>query len=168
MPPLVSIPVGVVVERRKATSPWLDFVWRPASVLLGVPAADPWTLLGEAGDAATFYAGAAHVELHRTETANYLTNLQSGQPLLWVVLRPSEAEAPYDVVIVTADPAEGEALTEPGNDLVDTVPMPEAIRQEVEAFIAAHHVQQPFIKRQRDRAEPEALARRKPGWKDEE
>ena len=29
---LVSIPVGVVVERHKATSQWLDFVWRPESV----------------------------------------------------------------------------------------------------------------------------------------
>ena len=73
---LVSIPVGVVVERHKATSPWLDFVWRPVSVLAGVPSAAPWTPLGPVGDMTTFYAGAATIELHRTETANYLQ--QSG------------------------------------------------------------------------------------------
>ena len=42
---LVSIPVGVLVERHKATSPWLDFVWRPVIGLQGVPSAAPWTLL---------------------------------------------------------------------------------------------------------------------------
>ena len=65
-----------MVERHKATSPWLDFVWRPASVLAGVPSAAPWTPLGPDGDMATFYAGAATIELHRTETANYISNLR--------------------------------------------------------------------------------------------
>ena len=73
---LVSIPVGVVVERHKATSPWIDFVWRPVSVLAGVPSAAAWTPLGPVGDMTTFYAGAATIELHRTETANYISNLE--------------------------------------------------------------------------------------------
>jgi hypothetical protein len=30
------------------------------------------------------------------------------------------------------------------------------------AFIAKHHVETPFVKRKRDRADPEALARRGP------
>ena len=74
---LVSIPVGVVVERHKATSPWLDFVWRPASVLAGVPSAAPWTSLGTTGDTTMFFAGTATIELHRTETANYIGNITS-------------------------------------------------------------------------------------------
>jgi Protein of unknown function (DUF3305) len=151
---LVSIPVGVVVERHKASSPWLDFVWRPASVLTGIPSAAPWTPLGSAGEATTFYGGTATIELYRTETENYLSNLGSGSPLLWVVLRPTGAEPPYDVLAVTADPAEGEAFTEAGNDLVETVAMPAAIASMVEAFIAEHHVERPFFKRQRDRTAP--------------
>jgi hypothetical protein len=157
---LVHIPVGVVVERRKAASPWADFLWRPVSVLAGEPAATPWTLLGREGDVHTFYAGSATVELFRTETAGYLRNLASGTPSLWVVLRQTGAEPPYEVFAVTADPAEGEAFTEAGNDLVDTVPMPATIVEMVEAFIAEHHVERTFHKRQRDRADPEALARR--------
>jgi hypothetical protein len=153
---LVSIPVGVVVERHKATSPWLDFIWRPVSVLTGVPAATPWTVLGAVGDMTTFYAGAATIELHRTETVNYLSNLGSGAPLLWVVLQPTGAEPPYDVMTVTADPAEGEASTEAGNNLVETVPMPASIAETLEAFVAEHHVERPFFKRQRDRSEPPA------------
>jgi hypothetical protein len=157
---LVSIPVGVVVERHKAASPWLDFVWRPASVLVGVPSAEPWTPLGPEGDTTAFYAGSAIVELHRTETENYLSNV-GGTPMLWVVLRPTGTQPPYELRAVTADPAEGEAYTEAGNDLVETVPMPSTIVAAVEAFIAEHHVERPFFKRQRDSAEPGASARPK-------
>jgi hypothetical protein len=149
---LVSIPVGVVVERHKATSPWLDFVWRPASILTGVPSARPWTPLGVSGEVTSFYAGAATIALHRTETENYRTNLESGSPALWVVLRPTDADPAYEVVAVTADPAEGEAYSEAGRDLVETVPMPGEIIETVQAFIAEHHIERPFFKRERDRA----------------
>jgi hypothetical protein len=147
---LLRIPVGVVVERHKATSPWLDFVWRPVSVLSGIPAAEPWTPLGPVGDTTTFFAGTATIALYRTETANYIDNLGSGAPLLWVVLRPTDGQPPYQVLAVTADPAEGEAYTEAGNDLIETVPMPADIRDAVEVFVAEHHVERPFFKRRRD------------------
>src|SRR5712672_2009470 len=85
---LTRIVVGVVVERRKAKSSWLDFLWRPVSVLVGTPSAAPWTRISAEGETTTFYAGVAAIELHRTETANYRQNLSSGKPALWVVLRP--------------------------------------------------------------------------------
>jgi hypothetical protein len=160
---LVSIPVGVLVERHKAASPWLDFVWRPVSVLEGMPSAAPWTVLREDGGVTTFYAGPGVIELHRTETANYLSNLRSEAPALWIVLRPADGDPPYDVLAVTADPAEGEAMTEAGNDLVETVPMPSAIAEALEMFLAEHHVERPFFKRQRDGAQADGSARRKGG-----
>jgi len=161
--PLQTIAVGVVVERSKSASPWSDFLWRPVSAFTGAPATQPWTKLFDDGERATFFAGVADIELHRTETENYRGNLMSGAPLLWVVLRPREAAMPYDLMLVTADPAEGEAMTEAGNDLVETLPMPEAIRQAVADFVAEHHVDRMFSKRQRDRADPEVLGRRVPG-----
>jgi hypothetical protein len=160
--PLQTIAVGVVVERSKSASQWSDYLWRPLSVLTGTPATPPWTKLSDDGERATFFAGIATIELHRTETTNYRGNLMTDEPLLWVVLRPSEAEMPYDLLTVTADPAEGEAMTEAGNDLVETVPMPKAIREAVADFVAEHHVEQAFSKRKRDRADPEALGRRPP------
>ena len=160
-PPLGRIAVGVVVERRAATSPWIDHVWRPVQVLAGAPDTAPWTQLpGESG-AATFYAGAAEVQLYRSETTNYRDNLATGEPALWVVLRPTGGEPPFEIVTVTADPAEGEAFTETGTDLVETVPMPAAVAETVAAFVAEHHVEHAFHKRQRDRADPEALGRRR-------
>ncbi len=163
---LARIVVGVVVERRKAKSPWLDFLWRPVSVLVGTPSAVPWTRIGEQGDAVTFYAGEAAIELHRTETASYRQNLSSGMPALWVVLRPIAANSSspaFDILTVTADPSEGEALTDAGNNLVATVPMPAAIIETIDSFIAEHHVERPFNKRQRDRGEPQMPGRRSDG-----
>jgi hypothetical protein len=158
--PLAFIPVGVVVERRKAESPWIDFIWRPVAVLAGQPETAPWTRLAEEEETTTFYAGTADVELHRSDTTYYRDNLQTEAPLLWVALRPTGSEPPYEIFTVTANPAEGEALTEPATDLIDTVPMPDPIREAVAAFVAEHHVEQVFIKRKRDRADPQAMARR--------
>src|SRR5262245_22637552 len=161
--PLARIAVGVVVERRKAASGWVDFIWKPVSVLVGTPDAAPWTELGTTKDGgATFYAGAAEIALYRTETANYLSNLTSSAPSLWVALRPTGVEPPYAIVAVTPDPAEGESFTQAGDDIVEPVPMPAAVRDVVAAFVAEHHVEQPFIKRERQRADPQIMARRGP------
>jgi hypothetical protein len=159
-PPLAVIPVGVVVERSKADSQWLDYHWLPSAVLTGIPDTPVWTKLSDDGERATFYAGAAEIELHRSETANYRTNLATGEPLLWIVLRRTESEPPYNVFAVLADPAEGEAMTEAGDDLVETVAMPEAVQEAVSAFVAEHHIEREFVKRKRDRANREALAKR--------
>lgn len=158
--PLVRVPVGVVVERRKAVSPWIDHVWRPVAALAGRPDTAPWTTLVVEPDAATYYAGAADIELYRSETGNYRDNLSSGAAALWVVLRPTGVEPPFDIVAVTADPAEGEGFTQAGTDLVEPVAMPESIREVIAAFVAAHHVEQPFYKRRRDRAGPDTAGRR--------
>jgi hypothetical protein len=165
-PPLARIPVGVVVERRKAKSEWIDFTWKPVAVLPGQPDAAPWTVLSVDGETTTFYAGSVEVELYRTETGNYRDNLATGAPSLWVALRPTGVDPPYQLFAVTADPAEGESFTQVGDDLVEAVPMPVAVRDVIEVFIAGHHVEQPFSKRKRDRADPEALAHRGPMQQD--
>ena len=163
---LARIPVGVIVERRKAANPWIDVVWRPVGVLAGAPEAAPWTMLEAGEDRATFYAGPAEIALYRSETGHYRDNLASGRPSVWVSLRPTGVEPPFEIVAVTADPAEGESFTQAGDDLVEVVPMPQAVCAIVEAFVAEHHVERPFVKRKRERADPQALARRVPIEKD--
>jgi hypothetical protein len=156
------IPVGVVVERRKASSPWAEFIWRPVAVLAGLPDASAWTPLAEDGDAVTFYGGAAEVALHRSEADNYRRNLTSGAPAIWVTMHITGAEPPCIIDGVTADPAEGEGWTEPGQAIVEAVAMPKTVRDEIAAFVAEYPARLSFAKRQRDRADPEALARRSP------
>ncbi|MEX0751503.1 MAG: DUF3305 domain-containing protein [Xanthobacteraceae bacterium] len=152
--------VGVVVERRKAASPWIDFTWRPVAILPGQPDALPWTVLSSEDETTTFYAGTAEIDLYRMEAPNYRDNLASGAPSVWVALRPTEGDPPYKIAAVTVDPYEGESYTEAGNDLVDAVPMPDMIRHLVAAFVAEHPIERQFTKRKRNRADPEALARR--------
>lgn len=158
--PFLSIPVGVVVERRKADSPWADFVWCGVAVLPDEPETKPWTVLREQGGTTLFYAGSAAVDLYPSETARYRDNLVSGSPSIWTVLSPAEGAWPYAVAAATADPAEAEAFTEAGDNLVEAVPMPEVLREAIETFVAEHHVEREFVKRKRRRADPEALARR--------
>jgi Protein of unknown function (DUF3305) len=156
---LARMTVGVVVERRKARSPWVDFLWRPVSVLVGSPSAAPWTPLDTESETALFYAGQAVIELHRTETTNYRDNLASGTPALWVALHPASSGQPYEILAVTADPAEGEAFTDAGSYLVEAVPMPSEVVEAIVQFLAQHHVERPFIKRRHQPAEP-TLTRR--------
>jgi hypothetical protein len=156
---LARITVGVMVERRKAKSMWVDFLWRPVSVFVGSPSAATWTALDIESEATIFYAGQAVIELHRTETANYRDNLASGVPALWVALHPAAVGQPYEILAVTADPAEGEAFTDAANYLVEAVPMPSEVVHDIVEFLAEHHVERPFVKRRRQSAE-QPLARR--------
>jgi hypothetical protein len=151
---LAQIPVGVVVERRKARSMWTDFLWRPISVLAGKTSAAPWTPLGTESEPALFFAGEAVIELHRTETVNYRDNLTSGAPMLWIALHPVASEWPYAILAVTADPSEGEAFTDAGSNIVEAVTMPADIVRAIGRFITQHHVERPFVKRRRQSTEP--------------
>jgi hypothetical protein len=160
---LARMDVGVVVERRKAKGAWSDFLWRPVSVLAGKPSTAPWTRLDQHSEVTLFYAGHAVIELHRTETANYRDNLASSAPSLWVAMQPSASDPPFELLAVTADPAEGEAFTDAGSNLVEAVPMPPDIAAMVGSFVASHHVERPFVKRQRDQNSPSTQKGRESG-----
>jgi len=152
--------VGVVVARRALSSPWQAQQWTPVSVLPAVPDAAPWTVLAESAAEKTFYAGAAEIALHSGETAHYRDNLQSGRPALWVAIRQASDDRP-DIVCVTADPYEGEALGATIEDIVEAVPMPVEVKEWVAAFFDAHHVEREFFKRTRQRFDPQRASRRR-------
>jgi hypothetical protein len=158
-----AMEIGVLVERRKLNSPWADHAWAPVAVLSGAPAAEPWTVLQESAETTRYFAGAFDLEFFSSDTGTYRDNLRSGLPSLWVSLQETEAPPGIAVQAVTADPAEGEALTEPGGAIVEAVPMPREIQERLAAFVAEHHVERVFHKRKRDRADPEALATRAHG-----
>ena len=174
-----AVVIGLVVERRRIENAWSEFngtpyAWRPVAVFPVAPDVAPWTPLGGNAKASRFYAGAQSIRLFSTDTANYRGNLESGEALLWVALRETGSDPPIEVAAVTADPAEGEALTEAGTDTVETIAMPAEVAAEIAAFIVANHVERPIIKRKRDRAEPDVSWRpgegpdRKPGPDGEE
>jgi hypothetical protein len=153
--------IGVVVAKRTLKGPWASFAWQPCAVLPAAPAVSPGTRLTADDNQETFYAGAFEVLLHPSETAHYRDNLTSGRPSLWVALRHIAGDD-YEIAAVTADPYEGEALAEGIGEIVEAVPMPSEVQAKIAAFFQAFHQERPFLKRRRERANPEALARGKP------
>jgi hypothetical protein len=118
--------------------------------------------LSDDGERTTFFVGTADIELYRSEAGNYRENLLVENPLLWVALRRTEGDPPCTLAGVTVDPGEGESWAGIGSDLVDTVPLPPAVVAIVAAFVSEHYVEQMFQKRERDRFNPETMARRAP------
>jgi hypothetical protein len=142
------IRIGVFIEKRRSENPWADFSWH----VLGAdtnPPVETWTEIRKNVHGSTFLAS-ADLEVHKSDTAGYRENLNSGAPKLWVVLRPDEGEAGCELMLVSADAAEGEALTQYVDLLIEAVAMPDALRLWLKAFVREHHVERAFYKRQRD------------------
>ncbi|MGH6912214.1 MAG: DUF3305 domain-containing protein [Geminicoccaceae bacterium] len=147
-----SMPLGVVIERRRSKSPWQEWIWRPVSVIPGAPAvgAEGRELIH--GEGWTHYhAATLPLELHRGETEAYLLNLSQRPPRVYVVLRPASEPCPhpYRPLLVTASPYEAESYQESGDEIVEGVVMPELVVSWVQAFVQRHHVDRPFVKRKR-------------------
>ncbi|MGG5818341.1 DUF3305 domain-containing protein [Falsiroseomonas sp. HW251] len=159
-PKSLRIPVAVIAERRPGTTKWSDEVWRVVEVLEAALPVEPWTRLREEAGRTLFFAGESEVMLHPTDTSNYKHNLEAAQPLVWVVLRHAGTAAGIALHTVTVDPGEAHLHADAGNDLLEALPMPPGLREATADFVARHHVERAFHKRKRDRADPEALARR--------
>ena len=150
--------MAVIVERRPAQSRWASHVWRAVEVLPGAPSTPPWTVLGEAGGVTRFFAGTAELVVYSGETEALVHNLGAAMPAVWVVLRRAAAAEGWSLLMATVDAGEAQAHADTGDDLVEMVAMPEAVRAWLEPFVARHHVERPKVKRRRDRADPEAMA----------
>lgn len=153
--------VGIVVERRSGVGPWRPEQWRVVDVLIGAPAAQPGTFLGKGEGGELYYAGAADIELFPGEASAYRNNLTGSRPAIYVVLRHQDAAPGVMVHVATVDPGEIEAHADAGDDLIEAFPLPAAVAAWMEGFVERHHVERPFHKRQRDRANLEALARQR-------
>lgn len=153
--PAQYLTVGIVAIKRRLDNPWVDSEWVPEAVLQGLPAVEPRTLLGAEGHVERWYLGPAELGFHSGETAHYRDNLASGRPSVWIALREAE-DGSWVVAGATVDPYEGEAFVDVVTDRVEAVPMPHDIAVELQAFIELHHVEHPFHKRKRDRADPHA------------
>jgi hypothetical protein len=155
----ISMPLGVVIERRELDNRWQRWTWKPVAVIPGAPAIVEWRELVRSDRFVRWHAATLPLELHRTETEAYRVNLSGRSPAIYVVLRkvePSEKTAGHDIgpFAVTVSPYDAEGYMD-GDDLLEAVPMPEGLIAWVQAFVDRHHVDQPFVKRKRKRAKAE-------------
>lgn len=148
----VRIQLGVVVERRRSSSPWQEWSWRPASVFAGPPPlGGEWRELVRGEGWTHYHAANLPLELHHVETEAYRVNLAQRPPRVYVVLRPATGPDvhSYRPLLITASPEEAEGYLGSGDEIVEGVVMPEAVTAWLRAFVERHHVEQPFIKRSR-------------------
>jgi len=152
MPADATMVLSVVIERRAANSPWQDYVWHPVGVLPRV-SGEVGKLLAEDEGWAQYLGGTLELELFRGETEGYLTNLSQTTPYIYVVLRRDDEDETleYKPFLITACPYEAMGYSDGNDDIVEGVPMLPAVADWVRAFVTAHHVDTPFIKRKNRR-----------------
>ena len=149
---VLSVSLGVVIAREKIDHPWQEYAWRPVSVFLNAPEIEDWRELRRDATAVHYHAATLPLELHAKETIGYVANLDAGEPLVYVVLREGgDSGKPIDVAVVTASPYDAEVYGYDGSEIVGTVAMPAPLIELLEAFVAEHHVEEPFVKRQRQK-----------------
>ncbi len=150
----VSLPLGIVVERRKSDHPWATWIWKPVSVFLnGAPDAN-WTELVSGEDWVQYHAATLPLTLHRKETEALRLNLTLDVPELYVVLQEDDdanSDFPYVAHLVTASSYDAQDYLDAGDDIIEKVEMPEEVAAFIQAFVEQHHVEETFIKRRRDR-----------------
>jgi hypothetical protein len=136
-----TLPLGVVLERRRIDNPWTEFDWKPVAVIPGAAACDPegdWTVLREGEDWVHYHGGTLPLELFRRETEGYKTNLTYDPPRVFVVLRSGEdADCDHDVVpfLVTACPYEAQDYLDSGEESVEAVAMPADVIAFVQSYV---------------------------------
>jgi hypothetical protein len=158
-PRSVSMPVGVVIERRPGVTRWQRWVYRPVAVLPGAGPAD-WRLLRSEGGIDTYHAATRTLELHRADVEAYKISLSMTPPSVFVVLRPDDAGTgghPFKVHAVTASAYEAQDYQDSGDEIVEPVAMTPGLEAWVRGFADAHFVAEPFRKRRRGGKRPEPV-----------
>lgn len=158
MPYGESMPVGVVVVRQEIDNPWQDHVWQPVEVLPGAPPVEGWKELARGDGWVQYHAGTLALELFRKETEAYKINLEGEKPVVYVVLSEREDDDddfPYALRRVTVSPFEAQDYLDADDAIVEPIRMPEQVVAWIDAFIAEHHTEETFKKRQRDEVDVE-------------
>ncbi|MEM8555131.1 MAG: DUF3305 domain-containing protein [Pseudomonadota bacterium] len=146
----VTIPLGVIVERRASRSRWISETWRPVGVMLmGLTPVKPWTVLLADEGMTRYHAGVCDLVLHRKETEALRLNLMLEVPEIYVTLQEGSGEWPWEPAGVTASSFDAQDWEDPGDQIIERVAMPEAVAAFVQAFVEVHHVEETFKKRKR-------------------
>lgn len=151
-PRSITLPVGVILQRRPGVTRWQKWAWTASGLLPGAGPAD-WKLLREDEDenVSEFHIGTRPLTLWRTDAEAYRIALAEQVVCAYVVLEPVGGDRPLALKLITANPHEAMQYAEGGDDLVEKVPMPPALVAWVQDWTDRHFVEEPFKKRKRKR-----------------
>jgi hypothetical protein len=144
--------IGVVLRKSPGATRWVRWVWKAVAVIPGAGEAD-WKLLRSEGDVSEYHAATKDLWLYVSDTEAYVHELAAQTASLYVILRAAEGAgpAPLEVVSVTASPYEAQDYADSGEEIVEKVAMPPAVLVWVRDFVRRYHVEEPFVKRRRNK-----------------
>ncbi|ABG32425.1 conserved hypothetical protein [Roseobacter denitrificans OCh 114] len=147
-----SMRLGVVMRKAPGVTRWAKWSWKAIAVLPGAAEAD-WKLLRSDGEAAEYHAATKDLWLYVSDTEAYAHEFGTQSPSVYIVLRPTKgsSDGQLDVVHVTVSPYEAQDYCDSGEEIVEKVAMPPAVYAWVRDFIEAYHVEEPFVKRRRNK-----------------
>lgn len=147
-----SIPVGLIIRKQPGVTRWAKWVWQPVALIAGAGPAD-WSVLRRDGDVTDYHAATLTLPVYSSDTDSYRVTLNGKVPSVYVVMKAAEEDGPcpWTPVLVTANAHEGQGYAESGEGLVERVPMPLPLIAWLRDFVEAHHVEEEFIKRRRDK-----------------
>lgn len=153
----ITIPLGIILEKRKSKHPWGDWIWQPVSVIPGAGEVDEWVTVQKGEDWTHFHIATLPLMLHRKETEALKMNIESETPHIYVVLRETDdtQDAPIEAHMVTASSYDAQDFLDTSEDIAEKVPMPPSVFEWIKAFVAEHHVDEIFKKRRRDKLNTE-------------
>ena len=145
------MPVGVVMRRSPGVTRWAAVAWRAVGLLPGAGPAGGRVVRRE-GETTEVHAATLTLTLWRTDTEAYRVALAARVPSLFVISRrgatPGAAPRP---ALVTASPFEAQDYADSGEEVVEPVAMTPGLAAWVRDFCEAHHEEEAFHKRRRDR-----------------
>lgn len=160
-----TIPIGVIMAKEAFDNPWADHIWKANGIALEFPSDIRWKKLSSS-EKSTHYIVSSELQLFRGETESYLSNINDKEPSIYVILREDDdgddvasddlgEDVPLEVHLVTASPFEAQDYLDTGEDIVERIPLPEALLAQIKTFIAEHHEDEKFKKRKRDKLDVE-------------
>ncbi|MCP4935146.1 MAG: DUF3305 domain-containing protein [bacterium] len=156
-----TIPIGVIMAKEVFDNPWVDHIWKANGIALEFPSEICWKKLSSS-EKSTHYIVSSELQLFRGETESYLSNINDKEPSIYVILRENDdsdddaseetsEDVPLEVHLVTASPFEAQDYLDTGEDIVERIPLPDVLLDQITAFIAEHHQEEKFRKRKRDK-----------------
>ena len=155
---IVRIPVAAILRRRPVDHPWLSEEWQAVGLLPQPPAEAHGRLHRRLDDGEEYLAACPPLELHPKDAESYAANLASANPAVWVLMDEEESAPPLPLAVhmATVSAFEAQDYLDSGELRVDMVPMPDALKVLVEAFVAAQPEPAPFCKRRNRKEDAEA------------
>jgi hypothetical protein len=152
MPPL-RFPVAVIMQRTPLANRWADEQWGAIAVELDDVTAASAERIEDQGAATRWRCRGHEIELHPVEAEGYYLNLSATEPTVFVLWRMAEpgddTEPRARPLIVTLSYSEAARFLDAGEQ-VDAVPIPAALRAELERFVATHYRPEPRKKAKRN------------------